>query len=177
MLIKAQESEATNWVYMAKEKTTTLEFTKSETLSVDKFSFKAIWSKELNLPDIEYPYGGISELNIYKGKTHVQTITNIVDGIDLGYIDIKFYDYNMDGYLDFSIPINCGKLCYSAYYLFNPKAEKFEHSKDWDYLRIQKLDKGKKRILSMPEGTARSGKKMLYQVKGLQIQKIKTIVY
>lgn len=177
MFIKAQESDATNWVYLEKEQTTTLEFTKSETLSVDEFSFKAIWSDKLNLPDIEYPYGGISELNIYNGKTHIQTITNIVDGIDLRYIDVKFYDYNMDGYLDFSIPIDCGKSCYDAYYLFNPKTEKFEHAKDWDYLRIQKLDKRQKRIFSMPEGTARSGEKMLYQVEGLQLHKIKTIEY
>lgn len=163
------------WALFEKEPTTTLSFTKSETQNIKDISLKAIWDDKLSYSaNIGY-YGGISELQIFKNKKHIQTIKKLEDGIALGYINITFYDYNMDGYLDFTIPIDCGKSCYESYYLFNPKTNKFEHSKSWDYVRIDKLNKSKKQILSIPDGNAGNTSHYLYKVDGKQLIKVKSI--
>lgn len=94
---------------MENEPTTTLSFSKSETLSVDGFPLEAIWDKKLSYSDNLGHYGGISKLKIFKNGKHLQTLENIEDGLALGQLYLTFYDYNMDGYLDFSIPIDCGK--------------------------------------------------------------------
>lgn len=84
----------------------------------------------------------------------------------------------MYGNLDFSIPLDCGASCYVAYYLYNnPKTEKFQHNKQWDYLRIQKINKTKKQIFTFPDGNARSGEQILYQVEDEKLIKSKTIKF
>lgn len=175
-LLNSQNFNNNDWSLMQHEPTTTLSFTKSETQSInDNISLKAIWDDKLSYSaNIGY-YGGIAELHIFKNKKHIQTIKKIEDGIALGYIYITFYDYNMDGYLDFTIPIDCGKSCYDYYYIFNPKTNKFEHSKSWDYVRIDKLNKSKKQILSIPDGNAGDTSHYLYKVDGKQLIKVKSI--
>lgn len=174
-VISHSQEKTSTWVSMENEPTTTLSFTKSETQSVNDISLKAIWDDKLSYSaNIGY-YGGISELHIFKNKKQIQTIKKIEDGIALGYIHITFYDYNMDGYLDFTIPIDCGKSCYDYYYIFNPKTNKFEHSKSWDYVRIDKLNKSKKQILSIPDGNAGDTSHYLYKVDGKQLIKVKSI--
>ncbi len=174
-VISHSQEKTSTWVSMENEPTTTLSFTKSETQSVNDISLKAIWDDKLSYSaNIGY-YGGISELHIFKNKKHIQTIKKIEDGIALGYIYITFYDYNMDGNLDFTIPIDCGKSCYVSYYLFNPKTNKFEHSKSWDYLRIDKLNKSKKQILSIPDSNATDTAHSLYKIEGKELIKVKSI--
>ena len=162
MLVKAQSTDT--------DTRTTLSFTKSEKLSVGDLSFQAIWNSKLSFSDNIGYYGGIAELRIFKNKKHLQTIKNIEDGIALGNINFEVYDYNMDGYLDFTVPIDFGGSCNYAYYLYNPKTTKFEHRKQWDYLRIEKMNKETKQIISQPDGMSDNGKK--YQVEGLQLIKI-----
>lgn len=175
-LLHSQEGKKSGWIYLKDDMSTHIKFTKSDTLiSISDFTFKAVWKDVLDLPGEEYPYGGISELHIYKGKTRIQTIRNIVDYIDLGYIHSKFFDYNMDGYLDFTIPIGCGKSCYNMYYLYHPKTKMFKHQKEWDYLRIRDFNKAKKQIHSIPDGNAADTQHYLYQVDGYRLIKIKTI--
>lgn len=175
LLVYSQAGKSTDWINFDDQKTTTLEFTKSATLSIKNFSFQAVWNpKMVYSGNIGY-YGGISELHIYKDKNLIQTIKNIEDGIALGYINITFYDYNMDGHLDFTIPIDCGKSCYDSFYLYNPQTNKFEYSKSWDYLRIDKFNKKKKQILSIPDGNAGDASHYLYQVKGNRLIKVKSI--
>jgi|SRR5690554_2046378 len=175
LLAHSQVGISTDWIKLEDQKTTTLEFTKSETLGIKNFSFKAIWNPKMSYSENKGYYGGISELHIYKDKNHIQTIKNIEDGIALGYIYMTFYDYNMDDHLDFTIPIDCGKSCYDSYYIFNPKTNKFEHSKSWDYVRIDKLNKSKKQILSIPDGNAGDASHYLYQVEGKRLIKVKAI--
>lgn len=151
---------------MEKEPTTTRTFTKSKAQSINDISLKSIWDDKLSYSENLGYYGGISELKILKNNTLIQTIKNIEDGIGLGEIRFTFYDYNMDGYLDFTIPINCGNSCYDSYYLFNPRTNKFEHSKSWDYLRIDKLNKSEKKILSIPDGIATDTSQSLYKIDG-----------
>ena len=170
-LLFSQKSE--NWVLMDKEPITTLSLSKSETLSVNEFSFQATWDNKLSYSENLGYYGGISELQVFKNNKLIQMIKNIEDGIGLGEISFTFYDYNMDGYTDFKIPIDCGKSCYDAYYLFNPQTEKFEHQKEWDYLQIEKINKKRKQILTVPDGNATQVSRVLFQVMGNKLTKIK----
>lgn len=149
----------------------TLSFTKSETLTIGDLSFQAIWDDKQSYSDNIGYYGGISELKVFKDNQYLQTIKNIEDGIALGNINFNVYDYNMDGYLDFTVPIDCGRSCNYAYYLYSSQTEKFEYRKEWDYLRIQKMNKEKKQIISQPDGMRDNRK--TYQVKGLRLIEIK----
>lgn len=175
-IIHAQQRNETDRVHIEGDKTITHLFTASDTsFSIKGFTFYAVWKDVLDLTDEEYPYGGISELHIYKGQTRIQTIQNIVDYIALGYINLKFFDFNMDGYLDFTVPISCGKSCYNMYYLYHPKTKMFKHQKEWDYLRIGDFNKAKRQIRSIPDGNATDTQHYLYQVDGYRLVKIKAI--
>ena len=55
------------------------------------------------------------------------------------------------------------------YYIFNPQTNLFEHLEDWDYLRIQKIDKKNKLILSEPDGNAMEDNRKIYKINGLNI--------
>jgi len=52
---------------------------------------------------------------------------DIEDKIDLGEINFHFYDFNFDGNLDFTIPINSS---WRKYYLYNPSNNIFKNYKD-----------------------------------------------
>ncbi|MCG2431857.1 XAC2610-related protein [Aequorivita xiaoshiensis] len=172
----SQEYRGPTWVNLEDGMTNTLKFTNTDILkSSNGLTFKATWKEDLDLSDEEYAYGGISELHVYKGQRHIQTIKNIVDYIALGYVNLTFFDYNMDGYLDFTVPISCGGSCYEKYYLYNPKTKMFTHQKEWDYLRIWKFNKATKQIRSVPDGNAMNAKHYLYKVDGLKLIKVKTI--
>lgn len=163
-----------NWTLFENENTTHLKFTKTQNKTVGNIRLEADWDDKMSHSENIGDYGGIKQLDIFKNGEHIQTMQNIKDQLAIGYIIFKFYDYNMDGHLDFSIPINSR---YDKYFIYNPKSKLFEHRKSWDYLRIQKINKSKTQILSQPEGTALEGEKYLYQIDGLKIEKINTIKY
>ncbi|HZH68049.1 MAG TPA: hypothetical protein VFD65_02510 [Chitinophagales bacterium] len=77
----------------------------------------------------------------------------------------------MDGYLDFIVPRSCGKSCYFKFYLYNPKTNQFEYHKDWDWLRIDAMNKKTKQILKPADGHT-YGEEELYQVEGFKLIKI-----
>lgn len=173
IILNTSCAQKNNWKEFSKEKIITLNINNTKLYKVKNFTFNVIWNKKLsNLKNLNYYYGGIKKLSIGKGNKQLQTINNIEDKIALGNIIFSFYDYNLDGYLDFSIPIDCGKSCYDRYYIFNPKSNKFEHKKSWDYLRIQKIDKRNKMILSQPDGNAFEDNRKKYKIKGLEINEI-----
>ena len=175
-LLYSQENRETAWVNLEGCTTNTLTFTNTDiSKSMNGLTFKATWKEALELPDKEYAYGGISELHVYNEQTHIQTIKNIADYIALGYVTLTFFDYNMDGYLDFTVPISCGGSCYDKYYLYNPKTKMFTHQKEWDYLRIWKFNNATKQIRSVPDGNALDTKHVLYKVDGLKLIEVKTI--
>jgi len=174
--IHAQESKSTDWFFL--KSVTTLKFTKTNTThKIDDFLFEAIWDEKLRKINDEKYSSGISELKIFRNGNLIQTIENIKDKIGLGYIHFAFYDYNMDGHLDFTVPLNCGKSCYYHYYLFNPTTNNFEYQEQWDYLKVFKLNKVSKQILSVPEGTASEGTQKRYKVEGFKLIEVETIHY
>lgn len=99
----SQKFESENWIVFQEEVLTTLKFTKSETIKHQDLMFDVKWNDSLSYSNNIGYYGGILELKVsIKGKC-IQTIKNIEDGIGLGEILFSIYDYNMDGFQDFSI--------------------------------------------------------------------------
>ena len=155
-----------------------IKVTKSCEFNVEDYTFQVEWDNnfEYDINNDRY-YGGISSMKIYSDRYLLDTIFDIEDGIGLGNIRFRFYDYNFDGHIDFTVPISCGKTCYVKYYLFNPTENKFQHYKSWDHLNIQKINKKEKQILSDLEGTLTDGWQILYQVKGSELMELKTFTY
>ncbi|MAT90250.1 XAC2610-related protein [Marixanthomonas ophiurae] len=166
-----------NWVLFENEDITTFKITKSETIKINNLLFEAKWNDSLSYSNNIGYYGGVSELKLsFKGK-YIQTIKNIEDGIALGEIPITFYDFNMDGFLDFYIRIDCGKVCHLNYYFFDETSSTFIYKKEWDYVNIFKLNKIKKQILTEPDGTALKGDYEWLRVVDNNIKLIKLIPY
>ena len=165
-------AQINSWQEFSNEKIKTLEVNKTKKYKIENFIFNVIWNKQLSYSENIGYYGGIKKLIINKGNKKLQIINNIEDAVALGNIHFNFYDYNLDGYTDFSIPFDCGNICWEKYYIFNPKSNKFEHKKTWNYLRIQKIDKKNKLILTQPDGNAIEDNRKTIKIKGLEIIEI-----
>mgnify|MGYP000114916569 CR=1 FL=1 len=157
------------WQEYSKEKKILIDIHKTSIHKIQNFTLDIIWDTELSYSENIGYYGGIKKLTIYKGNKVIQVINNIEDNIALGNILFNFYDYNLDGHIDFTLPINSRWL---TYYIFNQQTNKFEHKKEWDYLRIQKIDKKNKRILTIPDGNAYESNRKTYQIRGMNLIKI-----
>lgn len=162
-------SQKSNWKNFSEEKISIININKTKQYKFKEFILNVVWNEKLSYSENIGYYGGIKKLSILKENKELQIINNIEDNIALGNIYFSFYDYNFDGYIDFSIPIDCGKNCWYKYYFFNPKSNKFEHKKSWDYLRIKKIDKENKMILSESNGNVDEKNKKIYKIKGLEI--------
>lgn len=134
------------------------------------------WRNDI-LDENGYKVDGLRELRIYRNGKYVQTLYNIGDDALFDHLVVYFYDYNMDGHLDFRIRRTCGKNCFYSYYFFDPETEKFIHVKDWDYIRPALLSKEKKQFWGFPDGTAHSGVEELYQVTGIELEVIEEVKY
>ncbi|MCK0131599.1 hypothetical protein MWU59_08795 [Flavobacteriaceae bacterium F08102] len=163
-------SQETHWQEFPQEAIVALEINKTATYQVERFTLDVVWDKALSHSANIGAYAGIKKLRVFKANKLLQTIDSIEDVTALGTIHFSFYDYNLDGYIDFSIPLACGKNCAKKYYLFNPKRNQFEHIPAWDYLSIQKIDKSNKLLLSQPDGNAAEDNRKIYQIKGLEIK-------
>lgn len=177
--ILAQPNKDKGWTHMNDEKTRTIKVTKENTIvEIDNFRFEMLWDDKQNYSEnLGRYYGGIGSVKVYKNGNHIQTLGKIEDGIAMGYISLTFYDYNMDGNIDFSFPIDCGNVCYSGYYLYDLDKEKYEHVEKWDYLRIWEINKDKKQFLTTPSGTAMRGEQEWYQIEGTKLNLLETIYY
>ncbi|WP_370398578.1 XAC2610-related protein [Tenacibaculum dicentrarchi] len=165
-------AQKNNWKKFSEEKITKVNINKTGIYKVQNYILNVVWNEKLSYSENIGYYGGIQKLSIYKKNKKLQVINKIEDGIALGNINFSFYDYNFDGYIDLSIPIDSGNSCWDKYYIFNPKSNKFENKKSWDYLRIQKIDKKNKLILSQPSGNAFEDNRKTYKIKGLKIIEI-----
>jgi len=164
---KASQSQNNheNWLLFSKESTVTIVVSKTDIFKIKDLKFEVNWDNKLSYSDNIGYYGGIKSLTIYKANKKLQLINDIEDNIALGSIYFDFYDYNLDGYVDFAIPINSR---WKMYFIFNPQINKFKHCEDWDYLRIEKIDKLNKRILSEQDGNYIDSRK-IYQIKGSEL--------
>lgn len=142
--------------------------TKTEVFHIKDLTFEIIWENKL-VRNIKLGHlKGIKSMKIYKNKKLINTILNIPDDIGLGEIYFRFYDYNLDGNIDFTIPINER---WEKYFLFDPTKNSFQSCEDWDYIRIAKLNKKNKQILTAQDGNHEDNRE-LYQIIGNKIKKI-----
>lgn len=150
---------------------------KTQKFKVDKFVFESTWDSKQNFSNNIGFYGGIKTLKIYKDNKLLNTISKIEDAIALGEIYFEFYDYNFDGYIDFSVPIDSGKGVSRKFYLYNKELNQFKYYKDWDYIRIDEINKSKKQIKSIVPYNANHGTIYKYQVTGCTLKLLETIEY
>ena len=158
-----------NWLLFSDESIETIEISKSDVFKIKNLKFEIVWDSKLSYSENIGYYGGIKKLTIYEGNKKIQVKNNIEDNIALGTIYFNFYNYNLDGFLDFTLPINSRWL---MYFIYNPQTTQFEHLEDWDYLRIQKIDKKNKMILSEPDGNVYEENRKTYKIDGLKIIEI-----
>lgn len=159
-----------SWVAYEDLDTKSVSITKSGISQIGNYTFKVVWDEELCFSDNIGHYGGIKKLEIFINDLLVNTFNHIEDEVALGYVNIDFFDYNLDGNVDFRLPLGCGASCYYKYYIFNTSTNKFEHSPSWDYLRIFKLNIKGKKIIPIPDGNYDTEKK-LYQINGMKLEK------
>lgn len=163
-LVGAQNFESKDWNSININHLPQLTFTKTEILKYQQLTFKVEWNPKLSYSNNIGYYGGIGVMKIYYKNQLLQTIKNIEDGVALGEIYMWLFDFNMDGFLDFSIRSHCGGTCYDNFYIYNPAIRKFEQLKEWGSVRIIKINTKTKQILNAPDGTAGEGVQILYKI-------------
>ncbi len=169
-IIYSQETKNNQWLLFSEEYKVTKDVNETDNFNINNLTFEIAWDKDLSYSENIGYYGGIKSLTIYKNDKKLQTFRNIEDEIALGTISIDFYDYNLDGFIDFTLPINEN---WNKYFIYNPITNMFEHLKDWDYLKIQKIDKINKQIISHPDGNALDINQKQYQIIGLKLVELK----
>jgi hypothetical protein len=147
----------------------TKEVTKNTSFKVDKFEFKIDWQDKLShSPNLGY-LGGIKSLKIYSKGRLINDFISIEDEVGLQKFIIEFYDFNLDGTIDFRIRRECGGRCYYSYYLSNIQTNKFENPKEWDYIRVRALDFKNKLLADQLAGINEGAD--IYKVKGNRLIK------
>ena len=147
----------------------TKEVTKNTSFNVDEYQFKIEWIDKLShSPNLGY-LGGIKSLKIYSKGILINDFKSIKDEVGLQEFIIDFYDFNLDGTIDFRIRRECEGSCYYSYYLFNIKTNKFENTKEWDYIRVAALDLKNKLLADQLTGI--NGGVCIYKLKGNQLIK------
>ena len=147
----------------------TKEVTKNTSFKVDKFEFKIEWTDKLShSPNLGY-LGGIKSLKIYSKGTLINDFKSIEDEVGLQKFIIDFYDFNLDGTIDFRIRRECGGSCYYSYYLSNIELNQFENPKEWDYIRVRALDFKNKLLADQLAGINEGAD--IFKVKGNRLIK------
>ena len=146
------------WVNFSEENEINIKITEAKnTFKINDLEFVSVWGNKIIPNEKTGHLEGIKNLKIFHKGKQLNEFSNIPDNIGLGYVVIRFYDYNFDGFLDFTIQVNCGGSCYSNYYLYDKKLKKFIYQKNWN-IRIQKINKKEKLILTQPDGMEDSGR-------------------
>lgn len=146
---------------------------------INDFMFIVTWKDSLCVNENKSNdyYRGIKKLDIIKDGKTIQTIENIKDEDGLAEITLNVFDFNFDGYFDFTLPLNaCGKSCYYKYYLFNPKTNNFISIVKWNYVRIKEINYKLKQIETEYEGNSTRGVNYIYQIKDTSLVDVKNAI-
>lgn len=173
----AQNFDSNDWNSINVNHIPQLTFTKTESLKFQHLTFNVKWNPKLSYSNNIGYYGGIGEMKIYYKNQLLQTIKKIEDGVALGEIYMWLFDFNMDGFLDFSIRSDCGKSCYDNFYIYNHSVKEFEHLKEWDGVRISQINTKTKQILNATDGNAVEGVQILYKIVNGKLTVFKTYTY
>ncbi len=158
------------WVILEYADLNTKHISESGKFNQNGFLFDIEWDNKLTFSENhQIFYGGISSLKIsnYNSKL-LTTIESIKDSVGLGDILISFFDFNLDGLIDFRIPRECGKNCYYSYFFYDNQTNQFLHKEEWDYIRIDKINKREKLISLHPEYNIPT----LYRVNGYVLEEV-----
>ena len=159
----AQEN---HWELLDDKAISRIQITESGKYVIEEYIFEVSWNDSLSYSNNIGFYGGIEKLIISREESKIQCLKNIEDAIALGSINLSFFDYNMDGHLDFSLPLNDR---WPKYYLYNPETQQFQHSPTWDYIKIQKINQTKNLIQTHPSGMQNNTE--IYKVEGMKLLK------
>ncbi|MFD0762718.1 hypothetical protein ACFQZW_11555 [Lutibacter aestuarii] len=108
--ISSQNLSGIDWKLFSDENVESIVVTnETDFFSIDRYNFEMNWNEQLSYSDNIGYYGGIEEMRIYDDNHLITKIVDIEDIVALGEIYFEFYDYNFDGYIDFSYPISQGK--------------------------------------------------------------------
>ena len=173
LLLTAVSYAQDGWVNFADENEINIKITEQiKKFKIKNFDFVATWNGEMT-PNEKFGFlGGVKSFKIFYENKQIDEHVNIPDNIGLDYVIMRFYDYNFDGFIDFTIQTDCGGSCYSDYYLYDQKQQKFKFQKDWN-IRIQKINKKEKLILTQPDGM--QDNRELFRVEGYKLIKLKII--
>ncbi|MDD7913193.1 XAC2610-related protein [Polaribacter ponticola] len=173
LLLTSASYSQDGWTNFADENEINIKITENtKKFKVNYLEFVSVWDSKMT-PNEKYEYlGGIKNLKIYFKNKQIDEHVNLPDNIGLGYVLMRFYDYNFDGFLDFTVQVDCGGSCYSSYYLYDEKLKKFVYQKEWN-ISIQKINKKEKLILTQPEGMVDD--RSLFRVNDDKLIKIKRI--
>ena len=113
LLITSVTYSQDGWVDFVDENEINIKITKdTKSFKVNDLDFVSSWNSKMT-PNEKYGYlGGIKNLKIFYKDKQIDEKVNLPDNIGLGYVFMRFYDYNFDGFLDFTIQVDCGKSCY-----------------------------------------------------------------
>ena len=123
----SQNFDSDDWTILEDEDVIYYTVSKTEKFSIKNLTIEIIWDEKLSKNKYLEELGGIKSMKIYKDNKLTSTIYDIEDKIELGEINFHFYDFNFDGNLDFTIPINSS---WRKYYLYNPSNNIFKNYKD-----------------------------------------------
>jgi hypothetical protein len=156
------ETIKTNWITIADE-ILYLNISETGIYEIGDIRFEILWEKEME-PNQNLGYlGGITDLKIFKEGAQVNCFENLVDPVGLGEINFEFFDFNLDGHLDFRFPIAVGQSRWDQYFIYSERNSRFEHLPSWDYLKIHKVNKLDKLIITHSDGYK---SRELFEVKG-----------
>ena len=145
------QSPKSNWVSIADE-IQSLDLSETGIYEIGDIRLEILWEKEME-PNQNLGYlGGITDLKVFKKGVLVNCFNNLVDPVGLGEINFEFYDFNLDGNLDFRFPIAIGRSRWDQYFIYSEENARFKHLPSWDYLRIQKANKEDKLIITHSDG-------------------------
>ena len=137
--------------------------------NMDEYTFTVVWGKdpEVAIKMENYTYEGqILKMEVFKNNKRIQVLYNLenADGFEKMYIN--FHDYNFDGYLDFAIKsgVRSGKFVHESFYLFQPKQQQFKYIPDWDWIKIDIVNKKKKLLKTFMDGNCCEGDIYTYKV-------------
>lgn len=169
-LTMMSQGNKSSWIIIEDADLNTKHISESGKFSQNGFLFDIEWDNKLTFSENhQIYYGGILFLKISNYKNQLlTTIESIKDSVGLGDILISFFDFNLDGLIDFRITRDCGKNCYFSYYFYDNESNQFIHKKDWDYIRINKVNKREKLISLHPDGNNPT----LYRINGYVLEKV-----
>ncbi len=134
------------------------------------------WSKYIS-PNLDRIYK-MDSLQFFSNGIFINTLNDFEELETIDFYLFDFYDYDMDEKLDFrvmSLSRTTFKGEYYDYYFYDSEQMKMVHDKNWDWIKIDSIDRGNKKILTTFEGNDCKGSQKEYNVIARKLELIREI--